>query len=133
MVDAPESGHDPAPDLREHVETSIGRMNWLGPSDSALIALAKRYAEVIETAIDRAEALSDLYDDPAANKAYEKRLQALEAQCEVVRVVVAVGPLLAAVLRDLGGSPSTRKALKPDNPVGGRLAVLRDAAGKSAG
>jgi len=35
---------------------------------------------------------------------------------------------LQGVLRDLGGTPAARAAMKKDKPVGSRLAQLRDAA-----
>jgi hypothetical protein len=59
-----------------------------------------------------------------------KRLQKLEAMCEVTKTVGWLGPQLQGVLRDLGGAPAARAAMKKDKPVGGRLAQLRDAAAK---
>ena len=50
--------------------------------------------------------------------------------CEVTKTVGWLGPQLQGVLRDLGGAPAARAAMKKDKPVGSRLAQLRDAAGK---
>jgi hypothetical protein len=105
-------------------------MDWLQPTDAAMKALALRQAEEIEKAVARAEELSalrrELYDDDNALK----RLKALEAMCEVTKTVGWLGPQLQGVLRDLGGTPMSRKAMKPDKPIGGRLAELRaDASG----
>lgn len=127
VVQVPDPPHERAPDLREAVKNAISKMTWLDASDEALRALALRQAEEIETAIERAQMLSDLYDLAAGDSVIYKRLQALEAQCEVVKVVGLIGPQLTAVLRELGGTPAGRKALKPDQPVGGRLAALRSA------
>lgn len=131
VVPRPDPAHGRAPDLRESVRTAIAAMTWLdGATDDALKALALRQAEEIETAIDRAQLLSDLYDQAQGDSVIYKRLQMLEAQCEVVKVVGLIGPQLAAVLRELGGTPAARKALRADNPVGGRLAALRNSAGQ---
>lgn len=117
------------PDLRTVVADAIAKMDWLGPSDDALKGVALWQAEVLATAMDRAEELSNLYEDVAGDAILYKRLQRLEAHCEVVRVVGLVGPQLTATLRDLGGSPATRaavkEALKTDKPEKGRLAALR--------
>jgi hypothetical protein len=117
------------PDLRTVVSSAIDTMDWLGPSDDALKGVALWQAQVIATAMDRAQELSDLYEEAAGDSLMFKRLQRLEAHCEVVRVVGLVGPQLTATLRDLGGSPGTRaavkEALKQDKPARGRLAQLR--------
>ena len=125
VVKAPESPHERAPDLRESVQAALESMTWLDESDAALKALALRQAEEIETAIDRAQMLSDLYEEAVGDAAMYKRLQLLEAKCEVAKVVGLIGPQLTATLRDLGGTPGTRAALKQDKPVGSRLAQLR--------
>ena len=104
-------------------------MPWLGPSDDALRDLAARLAEEIETAVGRAEELEEMFRQfGSEGPGMYKRLQKLEAFCDVTRVVATLGPQLQAVLRDLGGSPGSRKALREDKPIGGRLADLRAAA-----
>lgn len=132
VVQTPEAPHDRAPDLRESVKAAIDAMTWLDASDNALIAVALRQAEEIETAIDRAQMLSDLYEEAVGDSAMYKKLQLLEAKCEVAKVVGLIGPQLTVTLRELGGSPGSRKLLKGDKPVGSRLAQLRDAAPKPA-
>lgn len=119
-----------APDLRDNVKTAIDAMTWLGPSDEGLKALALRQAEEIEKAVDRAEMLADLRRDLAGDESAYKRLKALEAMCDVTKTVGWLGPQLQGVLRDLGGTPAARKAMKGDKPIGGRLAQLRAAAGQ---
>lgn len=133
VVNTPSNHHERAPDLRVSVKAALAEMTWLDKTDEALKALALRQAEEIETAIDRAQLLSDAWEESYnselrdARSSFYKRLELLEAQCDVVKAVSLIGPQLAAVLKELGGSPGSRKALKPDNPVGGRLAALRAA------
>lgn len=114
-----------APDLRDAVKTATDAMSWLTDSDRALVALALRQAEEIEKAIDRAEELADLRRDLAGDESAHKRLKALEAQCDVTKAVGWLGVQLQGVIRDLGGTPAARAALKQDKPIGGRLAQLR--------
>ena len=117
-----------APDLRDAVKASINGMSWLGESDKGLRALALRQAEEIEKAIDRAEELAALRREAAGDESIYKRLQKLEAMCDVTKTVGWLGPQLQGVLRDLGGTPAAKRALKGDKPIGGRLAQLRTAA-----
>lgn len=122
-------GHPRPPDLRTTLRNALREMTWLGPSDEALMALALRVAEEIETAADRAEELADLRRMASGgDDALQERLHRLEALCEVTKVVGWLGPQLQGLLRDLGGNPGARKVLQPDKPVGGRLAQLRAAA-----
>lgn len=114
-----------APDLRDAVKTSVDAMDWLKPSDAGLKALAQRIAEEIEKATDRADELDQLRRDAAGDESIYKRLQKLEAMCEVTKTVGWLGPQLQGVLRDLGGTPAARAAMKADKPIGGRLAQLR--------
>jgi ABC-type transporter Mla subunit MlaD len=116
-----------APDLRDAVKAAVDAMDWLTESDQAMKALAQRQAEEIEKAIDRAEELDALRRDLAGDESAYKRLKALESMCEVTKTVGWLGPQLQGVLRDLGGSPAARKAMKADKPMGGRLAQLRAA------
>src|SRR5690348_11627236 len=105
-------------------------MDWLTDSDQGLKTLALRQAEEIEKAIDRLDLLEQVQKDFAGDDSMYKRLQKLEAMCDVTKTVGWLGPQLQGVLRDLGGTPAARKAMKNDRPIGGRLAALRDAAGK---
>jgi precorrin-3B methylase len=105
-------------------------MDWLTPTDQALKTLALRQAEEIEKAVDRAEEAAAILRDSAGDPSIYKRLQKLEAMCEVTKTVGWLGPQLQGVLRDLGGTPAARAAMKKDKPVGSRLAQLRDAAGQ---
>jgi hypothetical protein len=125
-----ESTREPAPDLRDAVKAAVDAMDWLTDSDQAMKALALRQAEEIEKAIDRAARLEEVWQEvePGDVSLY-KRLQALEAMCDVTKTVGWLGPQLQGVLRDLGGAPAARKAMAKDKPVGGRLAQLRASAG----
>jgi hypothetical protein len=128
VVSTPDDGRTRAPDLRDVVTSALDAMSWLSASDEAMKTLALRQAQEIEQAIDRAQELSDLYESGAGDRSVYDRLKKLEAFCEVTRVVATVGPQLQAVLRDLGGSPATRRALAPSDEVGSRLKTLRNAA-----
>ena len=120
-----------APDLRDAVGAAVDAMTWLTETDKAMATLARRQAEEIEKAIDRAEELADLYRDAAGDKDIYKRLDKLAAMCDVTKTVGWLGPQLQGVLRDLGGTPAARKAMSADKPVGGRLAQIRkDAAAR---
>lgn len=119
-----------APDLRDAVAAALEAMDWLTPTDQAMKTLALRQAEEIEKAVDRADELAQLRRDLAGDESAYKRLQKLEAMCEVTKTVGWLGPQLQGVLRDLGGAPAARAAMKRDKPVGSRLAQLRDAAGQ---
>lgn len=114
------------PDLRDAVKAAVEAMDWLKPTDGALKALALRQAEEIEKAIDRAGELDALRRDLAGDESAYKRLKALEAMCDVTKTVGWLGPQLQGVLRDLGGTPAARAAMKADKPIGGRLAQLRE-------
>jgi hypothetical protein len=103
-------------------------MDWLTPTDQAMRTLALRQAEEIEKAVDRAEEAASILRDAEGDPSIYKRLQKLEAMCEVTKTVGWLGPQLQGVLRDLGGTPAARAAMKKDKPVGSRLAQLRDAA-----
>lgn len=121
---------DRAPDLRDAVKTALDGMTWLEPSDEALKTLALRQAEEIEKAITRAEELDEIRRDAAGDQSVYRRLAKLEAMCDVTKTVGWLGPQLQGVLRDLGGTPAARKAMKADKPIGGRLAQIRRDAGE---
>jgi hypothetical protein len=116
------------PDLRDSVRDSLSKMDWLADSDAALKALVIRLAGEIEGAIDRAREFADLQVEFAGDKDAYKRLQRLEAMCDVTKTIGWLGPQLQGMLRDLGGTPAARLAMKADKPIGGRLANLRAAA-----
>ena len=121
---------DRAPDLRDAVKDAIAGMTWLGPSDEGLKTLALRQAEEIEKAIERADELEAVMAAFAGERDMYKRLQKLEAMCDITKTVGWLGPQLQGVLRDLGGTPAARKAMQGDKPIGGRLAQIRADAGK---
>lgn len=122
----PSDQRERAPDLRDAVASALKGMTWLGPSDEALKTLALRQAEEIEKAIDRAEELDALQREFAGDQSMYKRLQKLEAMCDVTKTVGWLGPQLQGVLRDLGGTPAGRKALAEVKAAAGRLKQLRD-------
>jgi hypothetical protein len=103
-------------------------MTWLQPSDQALKALALRVAVELEEAIDRAQLLRELQRDAGGDDSVHKKLKVLEAMCEVTKTVGWLGPQLQGYLRDLGGTPASRKAMQEGKPIGGRLAELRASA-----
>lgn len=118
-------------DLRDAVEAAQAAMPWLKPSDMALKKLAIRMAAEIEETLDRAEELDAIYQDARGAQGgteIYKRLAALEAHCDVTKVVALIGPQLQAVLRDLGGTPLARQKLVEEKPAGNRLAQLQQAA-----
>jgi hypothetical protein len=117
--------HERAPDLRVSVAAAIKTMTWLTDADAAMMALALRLAQEIEQAGERAELLDEVRTDFAGDEAMFKRLAKLEAMCDVTKTVGWLGPQLQGVLRDLGGAPAARAALKQTKPVGNRLAQLR--------
>jgi len=123
-----EQPRERAPDLRDAVKAAIDAMDWLTDSDQGIKALALRQAEEIEKAIERAEELDCLRRDLSDDMSALKRLKALEAMCDVTKTVGWLGPQLQGTLRDLGGTPAARAAMKSDKPIGGRLAKLRAAA-----
>lgn len=128
LASVPVTERERAPDLRDAVRSTVDAMDWLTPTDQAMKTLALRQAEEIEKAIDRAEELNALRRDLVGDESAYKRLKALEAMCEVTKTVGWLGPQLQGVLRDLGGTPAARAAMKKDKPVGSRLAQLRDSA-----
>lgn len=125
----PEPAPCEVPDLRVSIADSLKAMPWLGPSDEAIKALAVNVAEQIETAKDRAAELDALWREPGAADIV-KRLQALEARCDVTKMVGWLGPQLQGYLKDLAGNPVARKAMQQDKPIGGRLAQIRRDAGE---
>lgn len=132
VINTPDTHREQPPDLRDRVAAAVDSMTWLSDSDSALVALAKRQADEIETAIERAQMLSDLYVEAAGDRSVYDKLKRLEAYCEVAKVVATIGPQLQASLKELGGTPAARALLKKDKPAGSRLEQIRQAAGNAA-
>jgi hypothetical protein len=130
LAAVPVTHRERAPDLRDAVRSTVDAMDWLTATDQAMKTLALRQAEEIEKAVDRADELAAIARDAAGDPDVYKRLNALQAMCEVTKTVGWLGPQLQGVLRDLGGTPAARAAMKKDKPVGSRLAQLRDAATK---
>lgn len=122
-----------APNMREAVETALAAMPWLTESDRAMCDLARSYADQIEQAHARADALADLFSQVGGDPDLFKRLQKLEADCNVVRVVGWLGQQLQGVLKDLGGAPAARKAMQVDQPMGSRLDAIRSGAAAATG
>jgi hypothetical protein len=119
----------PSPDLRVSVRVSIGAMGWLTDTDRALADVAVKLAEQIELAQQRADLLESLWSEVRGDKSLAVKLAKLEAMCDVTKTVGWLGPQLQGVLRDLGGTPASRRAMQPDKPIGGRLAALRASTG----
>jgi hypothetical protein len=112
-------------------------MDWLTPTDKALQDLAIRQAEEIEKAVERAEIWDAIADDLAVldvpdktHRGLMRRLDRLAAMCDVTKTVGWLGPQLQGVLRDLGGTPAARTAMKVDKPVGSALDNIRKSAGR---
>ncbi|WP_018658469.1 terminase small subunit [Actinomadura flavalba] len=129
LTPAPEPEPRP-PDLRDAVAEALEEMPWLRPSDRAVAALALRQATEIERAADRAAELAALRREFAGEQHAMQRLKALEAECEVAKLVGWLGPQLQLTLRDLGGTPGARRKIQPEKKAEGRLAQLRAAAGQ---
>jgi len=130
LAAVPTTQREGAPDLRDAVKGAVDKMDWLVPTDEAMKTLALRCAEEIEKAVDRAEEAAAILRDSGGDPGIYKRLQKLEAMCDVTKTVGWLGPQLQGYLRELGGAPKARAELKKDKPVGSRLAQLRDAAGQ---
>lgn len=115
------------PDLRAAIDTAVDQMDWLEPSDMALVDVARALADQIEHAVVLVEEYPSLVADVAAtgDDALLKRVRSFEKRADMQKVVGWFSPLLQGVLRDLGGSPVARKLMQEDAPVGERLAALR--------
>jgi hypothetical protein len=127
-VPPPTPEQERSPDLRDAVREALAKMTWLGPTDAGVMALAQRQAEEIEKAVERADMYAELLRDSSGDMSVYKRLQKLEAMCDLTKTVGWLGPQLQGVLRDLGGTPRVRAELGAEKKAGGRLAQLRAAA-----
>jgi len=83
--------------MEASVDAAIAQMTWLKPSDYAMVTLALKYAQQMDSAVDDARAVGYL------------------------------GQQLHAVLRSLGGSPAERRALNIESAPNGKLGELRAA------
>ena len=128
LASVPITQSERLPDLRDAVAASVDAMDWLTPTDHAMKTLALRQAEEIQTAADRADEAAAIAASAEGKHDVYARLRRLEAMCDVTKTVARLGPQLQRVLRDLGGTPASRAAMRRDKPVGSRLAQLREAA-----
>src|SRR4051812_41169860 len=94
LTSVPVTGRERAPDLRDAVKAAVDAMDWLTPTDQAMKTLALRQAEEIEKAVDRAEEMAAILRDANGQRDVYKRLQELEAMCEVTKTVGWLGPQL---------------------------------------
>jgi hypothetical protein len=121
------------PDLREAVADALAAMTWLKPTDDAIKALALHFAAAIADSVDMAEEYEvlrrELIDDTSAYK----RLKALEDKCNATKNIGWLGPLLQGALKEMAGTPASRKAMKSDQPIGGSLGSIRARAAGIAG
>lgn len=116
-----------APDLRQAVELAVAGMDWLEPSDLAMVDVARSLADQIETAVELADEFTRLVSDVAASgdDVLLKRVRSFEKRADMQKVVGWFAPMLQGVLRDLGGAPLSRKLMAEEQPAGDRLAALR--------
>jgi hypothetical protein len=84
----------------EALESSFEQMPWLRSADAAAQELARTYARRIDEAVEFGEG-------------------------QEVTKALYLGPHLLNTLRELGGSPQSRKAMESSSPVGGALASIR--------
>jgi hypothetical protein len=129
LAAVPDSKRPAPPDLRDALAEALAAMQWNTTADNAMIALAKRYAQQIEEAVERAEELEQLWREAHRmgdeRDLFRKRLERLEAKCEVDRMVGWLGPQLQGVIRELGGSSMARKSFGKGSEGGSRLDGLR--------
>lgn len=91
--------------LVEAFDRSVAAMSWLEASDDGLVALGRTYAEQIDQV-----------------------LQADDVDAQTKTKTLYLGPHLVNALRELGGSPGTRKEItQGEGAVGGKLAQFRQA------
>ena len=120
-----------SPNLRESVDASIAAMTHLKlPEDQALVDLARSLADQIESAQERLALVERIMTEAQGDPGIFRRLQKLEAMCDVTKTVGWLGPQLQGVLRDLAGQPASRKTMSTASPAGSRLADLRASAAK---
>jgi hypothetical protein len=84
-------------DMEASVDAAIAQMTWLKPSDYAMVTLALKYAQSIDTGGDDQKAIGYL------------------------------GQQLHAVMKSLGGTPAERKLLDSEGGAKGGLSELRAA------
>lgn len=116
MTDVPE--YEAFTSLRAALVASLESTPHL-PRDRAMIALALRYADMIDDAQDRAGEADD--DDQARNVA------------RMIGLVAKIGPRLEAVLDKMGMSPGARPATTGGAPLNGTDPGSAALAGLQAG
>jgi hypothetical protein len=101
--------------------------------DRGTVALARRYAALIEEAAAVAEELERVIPE---DESTAQQLARLRSRCDAMTVASDLGPKLLAALTALGMTPAARAASTkggtPDvgNPAGDALARLRAARGR---
>jgi hypothetical protein len=123
------------PDLRIAVAEAVDVLRAekvITPADDALIALALRYAERIEAAVDVLVEADDLFAAAVASGEHglSARVDRLVRDIEVHELVKQLGSELQKTLESLGASPAARAKLniKPAK-TGSRLGQLREVGG----
>jgi hypothetical protein len=120
--------------LLDVVDSVVDQMTWLKSTDAGMVELARRYAKVIDDAVSISEDFADvsakLWDlaIETDSKSLLARLKAVEKAIDVGKTVGWIGPLMANVLRDIGGSPAERKGLESDAPAKNNLEQMREGA-----
>lgn len=99
--------------LEEAVETAVGQMDWLSPTDRATVELALSYARQIDmsnlTAIAAADQIRNLegMDPEEVAPLIESANRALAASMRALYL----GPHLHNAMKSLGGDPLSRKEI----------------------
>lgn len=127
--------------LEEAVERAIGQMDWLKPTDRAMVELALSYARQIDMANTLAVAAAEVLKDPE-KLAEEAGLLALEGMVKQANDAIGksmkahyLGPHLHNALKSLGGDPASREEItgatsgseKPADPLAAMRAKRRGA------
>jgi hypothetical protein len=104
-IEPPQVGEMGTPGkLREQLDAAVQSMSWLATSDGAAVELARRFADGIDQAFESGD-----------GKNVVKALN--------------LGPHMLNVLRELGGTPTSRKLVGGGAGGGGKLSHLRSIAG----
>jgi hypothetical protein len=122
-----------APDLRVAVATAVDALRELEAitdADAALVALARRYAERIEAAVDLLVVADDLWHAAVVGGegGLAQRVDRLVRDLEVHELVAKLGSELQKTLESLGATPAARAKIGLKKPTpGNRLQQLREA------
>jgi len=119
--------------LLDVLNAAVEQMTWLRSTDAAMVKLCQQYAQSIDDAVSIADELEEitphlqaLEDEGVDITALVKRIRAIAATADVIKVIGWIGPHAANTLRDLGGTPAERKGLEADAPVKSRLQAIRE-------